>query len=152
MGETALLRDGGCLCGAVRFRAGLTGRSFGACHCEMCRRWTGSALLAISVPTKNIVWTGESHIARFQSSDWAERANCRICGSALYYRVTGDGPGAGDTELPIGAFDSAEGLTFDSEIYIDLKPECYAYAGDRKRMTRAQTHDHFGLSVQGDLT
>ena len=145
-------RVGGCLCGSVRFRAGLTHRNFGACHCEMCRRWTGSALLAISVPTANVVWHGAEHIARFQSSDWAERANCRICGSALFYRVTGDGPGAGDTELPIGAFDSADGLNFDSEIYIDLKPDSYAYAGQRARMTRAQTLEHFGISVEGDLT
>ena len=145
-------RTGGCLCGSVRFQARLDSLSFGACHCEMCRRWVGSALLAISVPTGNIVWTGAEHIARFQSSPWAERAHCRICGTALFYRVTNDGPGAGDTELPIGLFDSADGLTFDSEIYIDLKPDSFAYAGDRTRMTRAQTHAHFGLSVEGDLT
>lgn len=145
-------RTGGCLCGSVRFQADLSGRSFGACHCDMCRRWVGSALLAISVPTANITWDGAEHIARYQSSDWAERANCRMCGSALFYRVTSDGPGAGDTELPIGLFDHADGLTFDSEIYIDLKPDCFTYAGDRKRMTRAQTHEHFGLSVEGDLT
>jgi hypothetical protein len=146
------VRAGRCLCGGVRFRAGLTSFSFGACHCDMCRRWVGSALLAISVPTDNIHWDGHANIARFQSSSWAERANCKVCGTALFYRVTSDGPGAGDTELPIGLFDSADGLTFDSEIYIDLKPDSFAYAGDRKRMTRAQTHEHFGLSVEGDLT
>ena len=145
-------RAGGCLCGAVRFRAGLIHHSFGACHCEMCRRWTGSALLAISVPTQNVTWDGEDNIACFQSSDWAERANCRVCGSALFYRVTADGPGAGEMELPVGAFDTPDGLTFDSEIYIDLKPDSYSFAGDRKRMTRAQTYEHFGISVQGDLT
>ena len=145
-------RAGGCLCGAVRFRARLTHHIFGACHCEMCRRWTGSALLAISVPTGNVTWQGEGSIARYQSSDWAERAHCRRCGSALFYRVTSDGPGAGDIELPVGAFDNADGLVFDSEIYIDLKPDSYAFAGDRARMTRAQTYEHFGISVEGDLS
>jgi hypothetical protein len=145
-------REGGCLCGAVRFQAGLSSRSFGACHCQMCRRWTGSALLAISVPSAQIVWQGAEHIARFQSSDWAERANCRICGSALFYRVTGDGPGAGDTELPIGSFDNADGLTFDSEIYVDLKPDCYDFAGSRPRLNEQQTLERFGISDQGVLT
>lgn len=145
-------REGGCLCGSVRFDAGLISRSFGACHCEMCRRWTGSALLAITVPAANVAWHGADHIARFQSSDWAERANCSMCGSALFYRVTGDGPGAGHLELPIGAFDDASGLEFDSEIYIDLKPDCYAYAGQRARHTRLETLQKFGISVQGDLT
>ncbi len=145
-------RDGGCLCGAVRFSAGLTSYSFGACHCEMCRRWTGSALLAISVPDANVTWQGSDQIARFQSSDWAERANCRVCGSALFYRVTSDGPGAGNVELPVGLFDDPNGLEFDSEIYFDLKPDCYAYAGTRPRLNRQQTLARFGLSEKEDLT
>lgn len=74
-------RKGGCLCGAVRFEADLTKREFGACHCEMCRRWTGSALLGITVPTGNVRWTGEEHIATRQTSSWAMRAWCRDCGS-----------------------------------------------------------------------
>ena len=67
-------RTGGCLCGAVRFSARLTNTRFGACHCEMCRRWTGSALLGLTVPTGNIDWQGADHIATRQTSAWAMRA------------------------------------------------------------------------------
>ena len=84
-------RTGGCLCGAVRFTARLTKTQFGACHCEMCRRWTGSALLGLTVPTGNIDWQGEDHVATRQTSPWAMRAWCRECGSNLYFRVTADG-------------------------------------------------------------
>ena len=139
-------RPGGCLCGAVRFSAGLTELTFGACHCEMCRRWTGSALLGISVPTGNIVWHGEDKIATRQTSPWAMRAWCSDCGSNLYFRVTADTEWSGVTELPIGLFDDASGLTMTNEIYIDHKPDSFAYAGKgRKLMTRQDCIDKFSL-------
>ena len=143
---TVSTRTGGCLCGCVRFTADLTTLEFGACHCEMCRRWTGSALLGMSVPTANIVCQGAEHIATRQTSGWAMRAWCKECGSNLYFRVTADGPYAADTELPIGLFDDANGLTLSNEIYIDHKPDSFAYAGDgRKLMTRQDCIEKFSL-------
>ena len=131
-------RQGGCLCGAVRFTARLQNHAFGACHCEMCRRWTGSALLGISVPTADIDWQGAEHIATRATSAWALRAWCRECGSSLYFRVTAESPYAHLTELPIGLLDDASGLTMTNEIYIDHKPDSFAYAGEgRNLMTRA---------------
>lgn len=137
-------REGGCLCGAVRFSARLTGTAFGACHCVMCRRWTGSALLGITVAEGDVTWTGADHIATRQTSGWAERAWCRDCGSGLWFRVTAEGPYAGKVELPIGLFDDANGLTMTNEIYIDHKPDSFAYAGDgRTVMTRQNCIDRF---------
>ena len=145
-------RSGGCLCGAVRFDAALTTDEFGACHCEMCRRWTGSALLGITVPAANVTWQGEAAIHRIQSSNWAERANCAECGSPLYYHVTLDGPMAANLEIPIGLFDDASGLRFTNEIFIDHKPDGFSYGGDRPRLTRKETLAKFGLSDKEDLT
>ncbi|WP_374377020.1 GFA family protein [Tabrizicola sp.] len=142
----SLERDGGCLCGAVRFTARLTGTNFGVCHCPMCRKWTGSALLGITVPEGNVAWTGTEHIARRQSSAWGERAWCAECGSALWFRVTVAGPYAGNLELPVGTFDDANGLTMTNEIYIDVKPNSYAFAAtDRQVLTRAQCVEKFPL-------
>lgn len=141
---SAEVREGGCLCGAVRFTARLPHRNFGACHCEMCRRWTGSALLGISVPAENLVWRGEEQVARYQSSPWAMRAWCRTCGSHLYYRVTAPGPHSETYELPVGLLDDASGLTMTNEIYIDMKPDSWAFAGeDRHLMTRQACIDAF---------
>jgi Uncharacterized conserved protein len=141
-------RTGGCLCGAVRFEADLTKHEFGACHCEMCRRWTGSALLGITVPAVNIRWTGEEAISRIQSSGWAERAFCSKCGSPLYYHVTMDGPHQANMELPIGLLDDPGGLTMTNEIYIDVKPDSFAYAGEgRKTMTRAEVIALYGAAT-----
>jgi len=146
----SLERKGGCLCGAVRFTALLTGTSFGVCHCPTCRKWTGSALLAITVPVANVQWQGADHIAKRQSSAWGERAWCGDCGSHLWFGVTS--PPSGNLELPIGLFDDANGLTMTNEIYIDHKPDSYAYAAtDRHVLTRAQYVKKFPLlaSEQG---
>ncbi|MBN8629715.1 MAG: GFA family protein [Rhodobacterales bacterium] len=142
----SLEREGGCLCGAVRFKARLTGTNFGACHCPMCRKWTGSALLGITVPEGNVEWVGAGHIARRQSSGWGERAWCADCGSPVWFRVTVAGPYAGNLELPVGSFDDANGLTMTNEIYIDHKPDSYAFAGTgRQVLTRAQCVEKFPL-------
>ena len=126
------------MCGAVRFVISNLPREFGACHCDMCRRWTGSALLAVSVPTADIRFSGTGHIARRQTSAWAERAWCRDCGSPLYYRVTlADAPAT--HEIPIGLLDDANGLVMTREIFHDRKPDCFAYAGSRETLTEAET-------------
>lgn len=139
-------RTGGCLCGAVRFSARNVPDSFGACHCPMCRRWTGSALLGVSVRTDDIDWEGSANISTVQSSDWAERAWCSKCGTNLYFRVTMPGDWFGGTELPIGLFDDPDGFEFTNEIYIDHKPDSFAYAGDgRKVLTRQQCVEKFGI-------
>jgi hypothetical protein len=142
----SLEREGGCLCGAVRFTARLTGVNFGVCHCPMCRKWTGSALLGMTVPAGNVVWSGEDHIVKRQSSGWGERAWCADCGSPVWFRVTVDSPYAGTIELPIGSFDDANGLTMANGIYIDHKPDSFAFAGTgRNVLTRAQCVEKFPL-------
>ena len=126
------------MCGAVRFVAEGVPEEYGACHCEMCRRWTGSALLGVTVPEANVSWQGGENITVIQSSSWAERAFCKLCGSGVWFRVTQEGEFAGALEMPIGLFDEVDGFRMTSEIYIDHKPDAFAYAGSgRKLMTRA---------------
>ncbi|MDF0601154.1 GFA family protein [Psychromarinibacter sp. C21-152] len=132
-------RDGGCLCGAVRFTARNVPETAGICHCETCRRWTGTALVGVGLKDTDVTWKGAAHIRRRQTSSWAERAWCAECGSNLFFRFTGDGAYAGEIELPIGIFDDPNGFRITNEIYIDHKPDSYAYAGeDRQVLTRAQ--------------
>jgi hypothetical protein len=134
---------GSCLCGAVRFEATPAEAHCHACHCEMCRRWTGSALLAVPVAPDAIRFEGEEHIRTHGSSDWAERGFCATCGSCLFYRVTAPGPMQGRLHLALGLFDAPDALTLTSEIYIDRKPASLAFAGERRRMTKAEVEAMF---------
>lgn len=134
---------GGCLCGAVRYR--LTGAAphFDACHCSMCRRFSGGVYLAVEVPAGGLTWeSGEDAIVTYASSDWAERGFCGRCGSSLFWRMQ-----EGDTmALAAGSFDTLEGMDFTSEIYVDHKPAAYAFAGQRRRMTEAEVIEAFGAT------
>ena len=142
-------RSGGCLCGAVRFTAKDLRRDYGACHCEMCRRWTGSVFLGITVPEGALTWEGSENIRRYQSSAWAERDFCRTCGSSLYYRLPGGDGKAEFLSLAAGTLDDLEGVTLTTEIYIANKPSGYAFAGDTKKMTEADVIAAFGGSAEG---
>lgn len=131
-------RTGGCMCGAVRFTMELRRTDFGACHCEMCRRWTGSAFLGLTVPEDAITFEGLEHVRRLQSSAWAERAWCDRCGTGLWYRITAEHPMAGGYEIPIGVLDDADGLTFTRALFTDCKPDSFSYADEHRKLTRAR--------------
>ncbi len=113
-------RTGQCMCGAVTFSAEDMADTFSVCHCKMCQRWVGSALKGVSVKSKNLTVSGGENISTFQSSEFAERANCKICGSALWYRLMA-GKYVGNTSLPIGLLDNADGLVLNTEYFVDYK-------------------------------
>ncbi len=75
-------------------------------------------------------------VKTFQSSEFAERAWCDRCGSALWFRDT-KGPGAAYYELAPGLFENAGGATLIREVYADCCPQGYALAGDHVRVSRA---------------
>jgi hypothetical protein len=129
------------MCGAVTFTAREVEPDGGACHCDMCRRWTGSFLITIS--SDDVTWTGEDKITRYQSSDWAERGFCSVCGSSLFYRVTAEGPHFGTYHLGYGTVDDPSGVEIKVEYFIDRKPEAYALAGDRETLTEAEVFAKF---------
>ncbi len=137
------------MCGAVRFEARDVPSKCGACHCEMCRRWTGSALIGVTVPTDSITWTGP--VKTLQSSDWAERGFCPDCGTGLFFRVTMQGQWFGSTELPVGVFDDPNGFEMTNEIYIDHKPDSFAYEGQsgRRLLTRQDCVEKYGVLEGG---
>ena len=140
-------KTGGCLCGAVRFELSETPTEYSACHCSMCRKFSGGIELGVHVPAGGITWTEASTLKSFASSEWAERGFCGTCGSSLFWRLTAEGPMHGMLSLSAGALDSLEGMTFETEVYIDHKPSTHAFAGDRKRMTEAEVLESVGVAV-----
>jgi len=108
---------GCCLCGAVSVSVKNISSSVGACHCGMCRKWTGGPLMAVDCGTE-VSFEGKEHVSVFNSSDWAERAFCSKCGSHLYYRLKGPN----QYIMPVGLFDTDIPFEFDHQIFIESKP------------------------------
>jgi len=132
------------MCGSISYRADIAEEA-SACHCDMCRQWTGSAFIAVAA--KDLVWTsGEDDVQTFASSAWAERQFCPKCGSCLIYRITAEGPYHGHTTVGLGTLDDTRGIGLVREFYIDKKPETFSFEGERNQLTQAQVEAMFGGS------
>ena len=142
-------RTGGCLCGAVRFELAEAPTEYGACHCGMCRKFSGGIELGVMVPGEGVTWLEDAALRTYPSSDWAERGFCGTCGSSLFWRLTADVPMKGLLSLSAGALDTLDGMTFASEVYIDHKPASHAFAGERKRLTEADVMAMVGGGSDG---
>ena len=119
---------GRCLCGAVTFSAESVDHHVHACHCSMCRSWSGGPLL--SAQAGGVTFTGDE-LRRYASSEWAERGFCGKCGSSLFYHM----PEPDIYVISTGAFDKQDEFTLAGEIYIEEKPPAYDFAGDHPRQT-----------------
>jgi hypothetical protein len=98
----------------------------------------------IALGSADVAWTGEDKITTYQSSDWAERGFCSVCGTSLFYRVTAPGPHQGVCHLGFGTLDDPSGFDINIEYFIDRKPEAYTLAGDRETLTEAEVFAKFG--------
>jgi hypothetical protein len=77
--------EGGCLCGAVRFR--VTGAPSGSviCHCRTCRKASAAPSVAWVTFDRDSLEFIRGAPRRFASSPGVERTFCEHCGSALTY-------------------------------------------------------------------
>ena len=87
----------------------------------------------------DVQFNGAENIAVYASSEWAERAFCRTCGTHLYYKLLA----TGEYFVPAGAFES-EDFVLGSQIYIDKKPSYYSFANQTPVLTEQQVIDQFG--------
>lgn len=124
---------GRCLCSAIEFQAKGAKLDVGACHCGMCRRWTGGPFMAIDCGT-DVSIQGEENIGVFDSSPWAERGFCTKCGTHLFYRIKQ----THQYIVPVGIFGDDPAFSFDHQVFIDEKPPYYTFANKTEDMTGAE--------------
>lgn len=116
---------GSCLCGGVTFEIDQAVGPAEFCHCNRCRKVTGSnALLMIRVNTKHYRFlTGRelvrSHAAPILYSPPAYHSTfCSNCGSP----VPEPSPAGESFEIPAGSFDDDPGIRPDKHILVEFMP------------------------------
>ena len=78
--------EGGCLCGAVRYRVRGSAIASGICHCRSCRKTASAPTLPFATfPTAAFEIT-HGALTDFRSSAEVTRSFCGRCGSPLTYR------------------------------------------------------------------
>ncbi len=81
---------GGCLCGAIRYKASVSTSENLYCHCRMCQRWTGSVVACSAIIPKSALKITKGEPKYYRSSGFVERGFCPDCGSPLFYRPIKD--------------------------------------------------------------
>ena len=106
--------EGGCMCGAIRYRIGGPPTYAGICHCDDCRRATGGAYVPwFGVTPENFeVTTGE--LTEHESSPGIWRGFCGRCGSSLSFR----GKDWTDIAITIASLDEPNAITPESNVFL----------------------------------
>jgi hypothetical protein len=113
-----MTREGGCLCGAVRFAVGGPLREILVCHCSECRRWAGRAWAATAARDDDLELRGGDSVAWVpspRSAHGASRGFCRHCGTSLLWRA----PGRSSTSISAGALDDPCELRVAAHIWVE---------------------------------
>jgi hypothetical protein len=79
--------EGGCLCGAVRYRIEGTPQSSVVCHCASCRRASGATPVAWITVEQARFELVRGSLQTYHSSPGVTRRFCARCGSALTYAI-----------------------------------------------------------------
>ena len=82
-----MVREGGCLCGAVRYGLGGAPSSSASCHCRSCRGASGAPVVAWITVKRSEFTILSGNPAIFHSSPGVTRQFCSHCGTGLTYET-----------------------------------------------------------------
>jgi hypothetical protein len=117
------VHEGGCACGAVRYRA-LGKPLFGTvCHCTFCQRRLASAFaVLVTFPEAAIEITqGELAEVEYHSDEsgrWLRMNFCKACGTTVYHTAE---IRPGDRTVAGGTFDDTHWFAVSRHIWVKSK-------------------------------
>jgi hypothetical protein len=81
--------EGGCLCGAVRYRLNAKPLTMTACHCDACKKMSGGTnLFVITVPRDSFEHL-QGDVQRFrrtaESGNQSDVVRCATCGTRMWH-------------------------------------------------------------------
>ncbi|MCH7881533.1 MAG: GFA family protein [Proteobacteria bacterium] len=118
---------GHCYCGAVKFEASGKPIWVGHCHCESCRRASGSVMTSSATyRLDKVVFTGTMP-TRFPTNDGVVRSFCGQCGSPVAYESTEQ---ENQIDLHLGLFDDLE----------QIKPQNHTFDAEKASWLQADEH------------
>jgi hypothetical protein len=110
--------QGGCLCGAVRYRARRPPRISTICHCADCRRASGAQSVAwVTFPAESFSFL-EGEPASYRSSPPVVRTFCGRCGTPLTYRHK---QRAGEIDVTTATLDDPEAFPPTKQVFLEQK-------------------------------
>jgi hypothetical protein len=112
------VRQGGCLCGAVRFTTDGEPLNVRVCHCRNCQKAMGSPFYARALFEPRAVRV-EGDTGHFPTSEELHREFCNACGTRLFTRRT-NGTAIG---IALATFDDRNAFAPTEHIWVSEKIE-----------------------------
>ena len=131
-----MTRQGGCLCGAVRYAVEGEIAPIQLCHCGQCRKAQGGPFGA-NAPVATSAFRllqGQDVLREFRASPGKRRVFCGTCGSPLFSQRD-DAPEA--LRLRVGTLDDTEGLSLGFHIQAASKAAWWPLDDDLPRFPNA---------------
>lgn len=126
MSEKEIAIQGGCRCGAIRYRAKAPHNWAGNCHCDDCRRATGGPYTSwFGVSPENIEISGQK-ITEYESSPGIYRGFCGNCGSPMTFH----GEGWDDLAITIATLDDPNSITPETHVFLKDRLQWVKYNED----------------------
>lgn len=111
--------EGGCACGAVRYRLNETPYDSGWCHCRVCQHVSGSGGMVFTTVhlDRYEITAGQEKVGSFASTEFGTRTFCSACGSPLTIHVRHQ---PDEIDIAAGTLDDPE----------EVAPAFHIYAAD----------------------
>lgn len=107
-------KEGGCLCGAVRYVVGGEPEQVLVCHCPDCRRAAGAHAVAWLLLPKSAFRIAKGTPTPFESSSGVTRTFCSTCGTTLTWERNADPV---RIDVTIGSLDDPEHFVPTKAVY-----------------------------------
>lgn len=110
------MREGGCHCGAIRYRVEGEPAYHALCHCNDCRRATGGPAIGWALFRNEMFEITKGTPKVYASSEHARRHFCADCGTSLFY--TNDVVFPGMTDIQSATLDDPGSLPLQIHVQI----------------------------------
>jgi hypothetical protein len=132
-----MMLEGGCLCGAVRYRIDASDGIVDYCHCRTCQRAAGAPVVAwVQVAPERFALTAGT-LASFASSPGCDRHFCARCGT----QISMTDHGGRSVGVTVASLDQPDRLAPSSHGWTSAQLEWLAIKDDLPRYPQTPPHD-----------
>ncbi len=111
-----MIIEGGCHCGAVRYRIDGDAMTHALCHCSDCRRSAGAPVVSWTMFPAAALQVVKGATKTYASSEHGRRQFCADCGTGLFYTNAQQLPGIVDVQS--STFDDPDVIPAEAHIQV----------------------------------
>ena len=130
------MREGGCFCGAIRYRTEGEPAQVNYCHCRMCQRSAGAPVVAWATFKAKDVQLLKGGPKWLESSEIASRGFCANCGTQLLWRSKRH---ADEVDLTAASLDDPNSVKPNLHIWTESQLDWMELQDDLPRYRRSKS-------------